>query len=49
MRFPHPATGKEMTLTAPLTGSMKTSFALFDFDPDAKVRWPDLPWKKASR
>lgn len=49
MTFPHPATGKPMTLTAPLAGAMKASFALFDFDTDAKVRWPDLPWKKASR
>lgn len=49
MTFPHPATGKPMTLTAPLTGTMKASFELLDFDPDAKVRWPDLPWKKGSR
>lgn len=49
MTFPHPATGKTMTLTAPLTGPMKASFALFEFDADAKVRWPDLPWKKGAR
>lgn len=46
MTFPHPETGKQMTLTAPLTGAMKASFALFDFDADAKVTWPSLPWKK---
>lgn len=46
MTFPHPETGKSMTLTAPLTGAMKASFALFDFDADAKVVWPSLPWKK---
>jgi 23S rRNA pseudouridine955/2504/2580 synthase len=46
MTFPHPETRKSMTLTAPLTGAMKASFALFDFDADAKVSWPSLPWKK---
>ncbi len=46
MTFPHPETGKSMTLTAPLTGAMKASFALFDFDADSKVTWPSLPWKK---
>jgi 23S rRNA pseudouridine955/2504/2580 synthase len=49
MTFAHPATGKLLTLTAPLTGAMKASFALFDFDTDAKVRWPDVPWKKPAR
>ena len=46
MSFPHPATGELMTLTAPLTGAMKASFALFEFDADAEVKWPSLPWKK---
>lgn len=46
MTFPHPASGKPMTLTAPLSGAMKSSFALFDFNADAKVLWPTLPWKK---
>lgn len=46
MTFPHPATGKMTTLTAPLTGRMKETFALFDFDATAKVVWPALPWKK---
>lgn len=45
MTFPHPETGKMTTLTAPLTGSMKECFALFDFDANAKVVWPALPWK----
>ena len=46
MSLPHPATGELMTLTAPLTGAMKASFALFEFDADAEVKWPSLPWKK---
>jgi 23S rRNA pseudouridine955/2504/2580 synthase len=46
MTFPHPETGKSTTLTAPLTGRMKEAFALFDFDANAKVVWPSLPWKK---
>ena len=46
MTFPHPETGRSMTLTASLTGAMRTSFALFDFDADAKVVWPSMPWKK---
>lgn len=46
MTFPHPDTGKATTLTAPLTGRMKDAFALFDFDANARVAWPSLPWKK---
>ncbi len=46
MAFPHPETGKLTTLTAPLSGRMKEAFALFDFDANAKVVWPSLPWKK---
>lgn len=49
MTFPHPEGGKPMTLTAPLTGPMKESFALFEFDADADVEWPSLPWKKSKR
>jgi 23S rRNA pseudouridine955/2504/2580 synthase len=45
MTFPHPETGRPTTLTAPLAGRMKEAFALFDFDADAKVVWPSLPWK----
>lgn len=46
MTFPHPETGKPMTLSAPLTGRMKECFDLFDFDAGAKVVWPALPWMK---
>ncbi len=46
MTFAHPLTGRPVTLTAPLTGAMRDAFALFDFDPEAKVVWPALPWKK---
>ena len=45
MTFPHPETGKATTLVAPLTGRMKDAFELFDFDANAKVVWPSLPWK----
>lgn len=46
MTFPHPDTGKPMTLTAPLAGRMKETWSLFDFDTEAKVVWPDLGRKK---
>ncbi|MCB2099091.1 MAG: RluA family pseudouridine synthase [Parvularculaceae bacterium] len=46
MTFPHPANGRAMTLTAPLAGRMLESFALFGFDQDAEVVWPDLSHKK---
>ncbi|MDZ7627424.1 MAG: RluA family pseudouridine synthase [Parvularculaceae bacterium] len=49
MTFPHPATGKPTTITAPLTGLMKASFSLFEFNENAKVTWPDLPWKKNAK
>jgi 23S rRNA pseudouridine955/2504/2580 synthase len=42
MTFPHPSTGRVMTLTAPLTGRMKETWSLFDFDAKAEVTWPDL-------
>lgn len=46
MTFPHPATGRVVTLTAPLTGRMKETWELFGFDPEAEVSWPDLRRKK---
>lgn len=46
MTFAHPETGRSMTLTAPLTGRMKETWALFGFDPEAEVVWPDLSRKK---
>ncbi len=49
MTFPHPKTGKPMTLTAPLTGCMKESFELFGFNPNPKIVWPALPWKKSAK
>lgn len=42
MSFPHPATGDAMTLTAPLTGHMRESWAFFGFDPDIRVEWPEI-------
>ncbi len=49
MTFPHPEDGRLMTLTAELTGHMKESFSLFDFDANADVEWPSLPWKKSKK
>ncbi|NWG93678.1 MAG: RluA family pseudouridine synthase, partial [Parvularculaceae bacterium] len=46
MTFPHPETGKRMTLTAPLSGRMKETWSLFGFDPEATCVWPDLRRKK---
>ncbi|MCB2114395.1 MAG: RluA family pseudouridine synthase [Parvularculaceae bacterium] len=46
MTFPHPAHGRAVTLTAPLSGRMKESWALFGFDADVDVVWPDLSQKK---
>lgn len=42
MTFPHPAMGEPMTLTAPLTGHMRESWAFFGFDADARVEWPEF-------
>jgi len=41
MSFPHPATGKRMTLTAPLGGHMLETWKFFDFPLDAAVDWPE--------
>jgi 23S rRNA pseudouridine955/2504/2580 synthase len=41
MTFPHPDTGKNMTLTAPMTGHMLDTWKFFDFSQNAVVSWPD--------
>lgn len=46
MTFPHPETGRPITLIAPLTARMKETWSLFEFDPEAEVSWPDLRRKK---
>jgi 23S rRNA pseudouridine955/2504/2580 synthase len=47
MTFPHPTTGKPMTITAPLTGRMKETWSLLGFDPNLEVSWPDLSRRKS--
>ncbi len=42
MTFAHPATGKRLTVTAPLTGRMKDTWKFFGFNADARVDWPDI-------
>lgn len=49
MTFPHPESGRLITLTAPLTGRMKETWELFGFDPEAEIVWPDLSRKKPKR
>lgn len=49
MTFPHPDSGRPITLAAPLTGRMKETWDLFGFDPEAEVVWPDLSRKKSKR
>ncbi len=46
MRFGHPRTGREMTLTAPLGGHMAETWAFFGFADDVDVAWPDLDGPK---
>ncbi len=41
MTFQHPKTGKVMTITAPVTGAMKDTWAFFGFDENATVEWPE--------
>ena len=41
MTFPHPATGKATTLSAPLTGHMLETWKFFGFDAAAETTWPD--------
>lgn len=42
MTFPHPKTGRNMTLTAPLSGHMAETWKFFSFDPKAQCEWPEL-------
>jgi len=41
MTFPHPKTGRNMTLSAPLQGPMLETWKFFSFDKNAKVEWPE--------
>jgi 23S rRNA pseudouridine955/2504/2580 synthase len=41
MTFPHPKTGRRMTLTAPLTGHMRETWKFFSFDTEATCAWPE--------
>ncbi len=41
MSFPHPKTGRKMTLTAPLQGHMLDTWKFFSFDQKAKAEWPE--------
>ena len=41
MTFPHPKTGKLVTLTAPVTEHMRESLRFFSFDDNAVVEWPE--------
>jgi 23S rRNA pseudouridine955/2504/2580 synthase len=41
MTFPHPAAGRTMTLSSPLSGPMLETWKFFDFPVDAEVDWPE--------
>lgn len=41
MTFPHPKTGRNMTLSAPLQGPMLETWKFFSFDKNAKAEWPE--------
>ncbi len=41
MTFPHPKTGRMMTLSAPLTGHMLETWKFFSFDKNAQCDWPE--------
>ncbi|WP_428409430.1 RluA family pseudouridine synthase [Hyphococcus sp.] len=41
MSFPHPKTGRKMTLSAPLHGHMLDTWKFFSFDQKAKAEWPE--------
>lgn len=41
MTFPHPKTGRKMTLSAPLEGHMLETWKFFSFDRNVKVEWPE--------
>ena len=42
MTFPHPKTGKSMSLRAPLTGHMAETWRFFSFDAEAACDWPEM-------
>jgi 23S rRNA pseudouridine955/2504/2580 synthase len=42
MIFPHPKTGRQITLSAPLTGHMSESWKFFSFDREAECAWPEV-------
>ena len=41
MTFPHPKTGRTMTLSAPLAGHMLETWKFFSFDKNAQCEWPE--------
>ncbi|GJL91408.1 RluA family pseudouridine synthase [Hyphococcus sp.] len=41
MTFPHPKTGRKMTLSASLTGHMLETWKFFSFDENAQCEWPE--------
>jgi len=41
MSFPHPLTGRRMTIDAPLTGPMLDTWRFFSFDVEAVADWPE--------
>lgn len=41
MTFPHPKSGKRMTLRAPLAGYMAETWRFFSFDEGAMCEWPE--------
>ncbi|PQA85405.1 RluA family pseudouridine synthase [Hyphococcus luteus] len=41
MTFPHPKTGRRMTLDAPLSGHMLETWKFFTFEKNVKVDWPE--------
>ncbi|WDI31016.1 RluA family pseudouridine synthase [Hyphococcus flavus] len=41
MSFPHPKSGRRMTLQAPLTGHMRETWSFFAFNGEATCEWPE--------
>jgi 23S rRNA pseudouridine955/2504/2580 synthase len=46
MTFPHPKSGKRLTIKAPLTGRMLETWKFFGFDSAANITWPDFTTPK---
>jgi len=42
MTFPHPSSGRHITLSAPLTGHMAQTWKFFSFDEQVSCEWPQL-------